>query len=306
MVGAVMGVIFHDVDQGSDEWLALRCGILTASEMKLIVAVEGGGTIVKYRATGDMPARLTTKREQALSIIGGRMGVVRELAFAADVSEGVIRDLIKAGAMEAVKVEVPLLFKAAFDEKERAHLYELLAQRITRYVEPHYFNDDMLRGQVDEIEARDQYEKRYPENGPVKTVGFITNDEWGFTLGYSPDGLVGDRGLIEAKSRRQKFQVQTIIENVLGETIPADFMLQCQTGPLVAKRDWVDFISYSGGLPMATVRVHPDAVIQNAIIEASGAFEKRLAAAWAKFNEAMASRARLIPTVRRIELEMFM
>jgi hypothetical protein len=232
-----MGVQIHNVDQGTDEWLALRCGLLTASEMKLIIT--------------------------------------------------------------------PTL-KVASNDKERAHLYELLAQRITRYVEPHYFNDDMLRGQADEIEARDQYEKKYPENGPVTTAGFITNDKWGFTLGYSPDGLVGDRGLIEAKSRRQKFQVQTIIENVLGETIPADFMLQCQTGPLVSERDWVDFISYSGGLPMATVRVWPDDVIQNAIIEASGAFEARLAVAWEKFNEVVASPARMIPTVRRIEQEMYM
>lgn len=232
-----MGAVIHRVDQGSDEWMAARCGLLTASEMKLIIT--------------------------------------------------------------------PTL-KVASNEKERTHLYELLAQRITRYVEPHYFNDDMLRGQVDEIEARDQYEKKYPENGPVEQVGFVTNDKWGFTLGYSPDGLVGDRGLIEAKSRRQKFQVQTIIENVLGETIPADFILQCQTGPMVAERDWVDFISYSGGLPMATVRVWPDDVIQNAIIEAAAAFEERLSAAWAKFNDAVSSRARLIPTVRRIEQEMYM
>jgi hypothetical protein len=235
--GVSVTVTFHNVDQGDEAWLNLRCGILTASEMKLIIT--------------------------------------------------------------------PTL-KIASNDKERTHLYELLAQRITRYVEPHYFSDDMLRGQTDEIEARAQYEQKYPENGLVTEIGFITNDEWGFTLGYSPDGLVGDRGLIEAKSRRQKFQVQTIIENVLGDTIPADFMLQCQTGPLVSKREWVDFISYSGGLPMATVRVWPDPVIQNAIIEASGAFEARLNTALAKFNEAIASRARLIPTERRVEQEMYM
>jgi hypothetical protein len=57
---------------------------------------------------------------------------------------------------------------------------------------------------------------------------------------------------------------------------------------------------------MATVRVWPDPVIHNAIIEASGAFEQRLAKAWERFNETLASRARLIPTERRIEQEMYM
>src|SRR3546814_1507000 len=63
----------------------------------------------------------------------------------------------------------------------------------------------------DEIIARDEYTKHH---APVEQTGFITNDKWGFTIGYSPDGLVGDDGLIECKSRRQKYQVQTIIENV--------------------------------------------------------------------------------------------
>ena len=51
-----MTVTYHrDVEQGSIQWFELRRGILTASEMKLIVSVEGGGTITKYRATGLIP-----------------------------------------------------------------------------------------------------------------------------------------------------------------------------------------------------------------------------------------------------------
>lgn len=223
---------FPELIQGSEEWLQARCGLLTASEMKLIIT--------------------------------------------------------------------PTL-KAASNDKERSHLYELLAQRITSYVEPSYVSDDMLRGLEDEWEAVRIYAEAY---GAVQRVGFITNDKWGFTIGYSPDALVGDDGLIEGKSRRQKFQIQTIVEHVAEGTIPPEYMLQCQTGLMVAERKWLDFISYSGGLPMATVRVFPDPDIQFAIIEAAAGFEARLAAKMATYNETLNSDARLIPTERKTEMEM--
>lgn len=213
----------HALHQGSEEWLAARCGLLTASEMKLVLT--------------------------------------------------------------------PTL-KVANNEKVRAHVYELAAQRITRYVEPHYVSDDMLRGIEDEVEARILYDATY---APVQDCGFVTNDKWGFTIGYSPDGLVGDDGLIEAKSRRQKFQIQTLVENAM----PDDYVLQVQTGLLVTGRKWLDFISYSGGLPMLTIRVYPDEKIQTAIVEAATTFEAQVAAAVAGYEATITSGARLIPTERK-------
>ena len=220
---------FPEMDQGSEEWLAARCGLLTASEMKLIIT--------------------------------------------------------------------PTL-RVASNDKERAHLYELLAQRITQYVEPHYIGGDMLRGYEDEVLARCLYSEKY---APVKEVGFITNSEFGFTLGYSPDGLVGEDGLIECKSRRQKYQIETI---VTGE-VPAEYMIQVQTGLLVSRRKWLDFVSYSGGLHMVTIRVFPDHEIRNAIIEAAAAFEDKLAKKLANYHQALKSAPRLIPTERRVEQEMY-
>ncbi|MDB5848203.1 MAG: YqaJ-like viral recombinase [Rhodoferax sp.] len=226
-----MSVKYHaDLIQGSDEWLAARCGLLTASEMKLIVTP---GTI-----------------------------------------------------------------KPANNDKVRAHMFELMAQRITRYVEPRYIGDDMLRGQEDEIEARILYAERY---APVHDMGFITNSEWGFTLGFSPDGLVGDDGFIECKSRRQRFQVETIARGVM----PDDFMVQVQTGFLVSGRKWADFVSYSGGLPMVTIRVEPDPKIMDAIVEAATGFEAKMTEWLDQYGARLSSGARLIPTERRIELEMF-
>lgn len=229
-----MTVTYHDsVVQGSEEWLAMRRGLLTASEMHLIIT--------------------------------------------------------------------PTL-KIASNDKERAHLYELLGQRITKYVEPRYIGDAMLRGMEDEIEARLEYAKHY---GEVAEVGFVTNDKFGFTIGYSPDGLVGDDGQIECKSRKQALQIRTLVENVSADTIDPEFMIQVQTGLMVSERKWCDLVSYCGGLPMATVRVYPDDKIQGAILGAAEAFETRLQAAHEKYLNVLVSKARLIETKRKERLEIY-
>jgi primosomal protein N' (replication factor Y) len=69
-------------------------------------ALEGGRTITEYRATGTLPDRMTPQRQQALDAIGDRQGLIRELALAADVSDAVIRGLVKVGALEAVEVDI--------------------------------------------------------------------------------------------------------------------------------------------------------------------------------------------------------
>jgi hypothetical protein len=200
-------------------------------------------------------------------------------------------------ASEMKKILTAKTLKQAANGDARAHEWEILFQRVTGFVEPHYISDDMLRGHDDEIEARMQYSKHH---APVTEVGFITNDQWGFTIGYSPDGLVGDDGLIECKSRRGKFQVQTIAE----DRVPEEYILQLQTGLLVTGRKWIDFVSYSGGLPMFVKRVEPDPLIQGAIVAAATAFEARLVERDREYRATLAAMPKLIPTERRVEQEM--
>lgn len=215
--------IHKAVIQGSDEWLQMRCGLLTASEMKLIMTPTG---------------------------------------------------------------------KAANNEKTRAHAYELAFQRLTNFVEPQYVSDAMLRGQEDEIYARQAYHEHY---APVLETGFITNNKFGFTIGYSPDGLVGDDGLIECKSRCGKYHVQTIAQN----DVPEDYWLQIQTALLVSERKWLDFISYCGGLPVFIKRVLPDAQTHASIIEAATAFEQRVQDVMSDYRSTIANMRKVIPTERR-------
>jgi hypothetical protein len=202
-------------------------------------------------------------------------------------------------ASEMKLILTPTL-KVTSNDKERSHLYELAAQAITGYTEPRYVSYDMLRGQVDEITARALYSEHFAQ---VKQCGFVTRDfGGGVVIVYSPDGLVGAQGLIECKSRGQKFQLETIIAGPTG-AIPEEFVLQCQTGLLVTDREWLDFVSYCGGMPMVVIRVFPDAKIQAAILEAATAFYGRMAAKIAEYQAAL-NQLRLVPTERTVEQEM--
>ena len=75
-------------------------------------ALEGSKTLTEYRATGEIPDRLTPQREQALERIGQTQGLIRELAAIGEVSDAVIRGLVKTGALEAIEVDIDSPFPA--------------------------------------------------------------------------------------------------------------------------------------------------------------------------------------------------
>lgn len=197
-------------------------------------------------------------------------------------------------ASEMSKVLTPTL-KIADNADTRSHVYELAAQRITGYTEPTYFGDEMLRGTLEEPIARQLYHDNF---APVTECGFITNDDYGFTIGYSPDGLVGDDGLIEIKSRRQKFQVQSIVE----AEVPKEHVLQIQTGLLVTGRKWCDYVSYHGGMPLWPIRAYPDEAIHEAIIAACGAFEAKVAKVVNAYHERLLTE-KWVMTERLVEAD---
>jgi len=175
------------------------------------------------------------------------------------------RGMLTASAIKNVITPSKLQFSKA--DKAKQHVYQVVADRVTDFVEEGYTNDDMMRGHFDEVIARQIYNDEYDE---VDEVGFITNTDLGFPVGCSPDGLVGDDGMIEIKSRKAKYQVQT----VLAGGIPKDYMLQVQTALMVSGRSWCDFISYCGGMPLYVYRVEPDNEIIDAIATAAEEFEE--------------------------------
>lgn len=121
----------------------LRMALASAS------ALDGGRTVVEYRATGAVPERLTPQRARALERIGERQGLVRELAYIADVSDGVIRGLVKAGAIEAVTVAVDDPFPAPDPDHAPPALspeQTQAAAALTEAVRAHAFDPVVLDG----------------------------------------------------------------------------------------------------------------------------------------------------------------
>jgi predicted phage-related endonuclease len=190
-----------DIQQGTDEWLALRRGVITASTIGKLLTPTG---------------------------------------------------------------------KAAKNDSARTQLLQLLAERITGESEASYYNDDMARGHLLEPLARDLYSESFD---PVVECGFITMDFDGTTIGYSPDGLVGDDGLIEIKAPRPKGHLRSLLS---GE-VPTEYLPQLMTGLAVTGRRWIDYISYAPGLPLFVQRCERDEELIEPLIMVAQAAEAQLA-----------------------------
>lgn len=173
--------------------------------------------------------------------------------------------------------------RVANNDTSRALIHALIAERITGRVEYTAPSRDMQRGTLLEPYARDLYVRHY---APVQEIGFMRFENGnGSAIGYSPDGLVGDDGLIEIKSRTPRIQVNTI----LADRVPAANMAQLQAGLFVSGRDWIDYVSYSPGLPLYVKRVQPDAAWFAAIIYAVEAFEATARETLTQYHAAVAN-----------------
>lgn len=186
----------------------------------------------------------------------------------------------------------PPVFDVADNETSRGLTETLIAERIAGWTEDTPMTSDMWRGMLAEPFARDLYARHF---APVIEVGFMRRDEAAWSLGYSPDGLVGDDGLIEIKAPRAKTHLRTI----LADEVPAHYMAQLQAGLLVTGRAWIDFVSYVGGLPLFVKRVTPDPAWFDAITAAVIAFETTAAEMVAAYEQATAN----MPATERIDME---
>lgn len=132
---------------------------------------------------------------------------------------------------------------------------ELVAERLTGLRSPSFTSTSMQWGIDNEREAVAAYEL---ETGRiVSDVGFIVHPEI-TDSGASPDGLVGDDGLIEIKCPETKTHVHTL----LHKKVPAQYIPQIQWQMACTGRAWVDFVSFDPRMPdylmLEIVRVERD------------------------------------------------
>lgn len=264
---------YTDIVQGTEEWDDLRRGMVTASAVGQLLSVGTLGAI-GY----DCPYCRASVGDPCVSNRA---------------PGGPIKTMHPHRATVAQQAAVRTIEPATGDTA-RSLTRLLVAERITGWTDPTYMSDDMIRGREDEPRAIEVYAREY---APVTKVGFLVRDEeWG-QLGFSPDGLVGDDGLIEVKSRRAKKHLATILD----DDIPAENMAQIQAGLLVSGRAWADYISFSGGMPLWTKRVFPDERWFDAIREAVRLFEKTATEMTATYR----ARVEGLPMTERIVYEEF-
>ena len=117
----------------------------------------------------------------------------------------------------------------------KSYMIKLIAERMTGEPQDSYTNPIIQRGSDVECLAREYYELL--NDCPVQQVGFIERDE---NIGASPDGLIGEDGMIEIKCPMS----HTHIRYILDERLPPTYKKQIQGQLWVAERKWVDFVSY--------------------------------------------------------------
>lgn len=117
----------------------------------------------------------------------------------------------------------------------KTYMIQLIAERLTTEPQEGYSNNTMQRGQEIESAAREYYEML--NDCPVRQVGFVERDEY---IGASPDGLIGEEGMIEIKCPFSS----THIEYLLAERLPPVYRKQVQGQLWVCEREWCDFVSY--------------------------------------------------------------
>jgi len=126
-------------------------------------------------------------------------------------------------------------------QARKGYITQLVTERLTGMSQDFYTNADMQRGIEVEPVARAAYQANHEL---VDEVGFIKHPTilW---FGASPDGLVGEDGLIEIKCPNSA----THWEYFKTKEPPKKYWIQMQAQMSVTDRKWCDFVSFDPRMP---------------------------------------------------------
>lgn len=144
----------------------------------------------------------------------------------------------RIGKITASKVRDIIEKKAARD----TYKWKLIAERITGVQSYYFINAAMQWGIDNEDDARAFYEVRYDTQ--VQQAPFIIHPMYDFT-GASPDGLVGDNGLVEFKCMETVNHLRAIHDR----KVPEYYVWQCQWQMACTDREWCDLAIYDPRVP---------------------------------------------------------
>lgn len=150
---------------------------------------------------------------------------------------------LRLGRVTASRVaDVIAKTKSGYSASRDNYMAQLICERLTGTVAESYTNAAMAHGVETEPLARAAYESY--ADVLVDEVAFVAHPTIEMA-GASPDGLVGNDGLLEIKAP----QTNTHIDTLLSETVPTKYFTQMQWQLATTKRAWCDFVSFDPRLP---------------------------------------------------------
>lgn len=166
--------------------------------------------------------------------------------------------------------------KGGGDSKTRkTYLHKLAGEILTGEQMDTFGNAHTEHGHEVEGEARALYE--FMCDAEVREVGFIRSGR----KGCSPDGLVGDVGMVEIKRKLPHIMVETI----LSGRFPPAHKAQVQGQLWIAEREWCDLVCYYPSMPPFISRAYREDEYIEQLAEAVEAFNAELDEIVAKVRE---------------------
>ena len=150
---------------------------------------------------------------------------------------------LRLGKVTASRVaDIVAKTKSGYSTSRANYAAQLIAERLTGTPAETFTNAAMQHGTETEPEARAAYE--FYQGVTVEEVAFIPHPQID-QAGCSPDGLVGEAGLVEIKCPNTATHLDTLI----GLPVPAKFETQMQFQMACTGRSYCDFVSYDPRMP---------------------------------------------------------
>lgn len=149
----------------------------------------------------------------------------------------------RIGRVTASRVaDVAAKTKTGWGASRANYMAQLIAERLTGKPAESYTNSAMQWGVDTEAAARAAYQ--FETTTLVAPAGFIPHPAIAMS-GASPDGLVGEHGLVEIKCPN----TATHIDTLLGQAAPSKYVTQMQWQMACTDRKWCDFVSFDPRMP---------------------------------------------------------
>lgn len=150
---------------------------------------------------------------------------------------------MRCGKVTASRVaDIIAKTKTGYSASRANYLAQLIAERLTGIPAETYASAAMQHGIDTEPEARAAYE--FYQGITVEQIAFVHHPKID-QAGASPDGLVGDDGLVEIKCPN----TATHLDTLLSKAVPAKYFDQMQFQMACTGRKWCDFVSYDPRMP---------------------------------------------------------